>query len=239
MKIKSFIAAATAAIVFAVPASAQDIDLSGPVADQISAFGVPDTATYGQTFTVGAENALNSFTMYLGGNESAGRDGGTINFRAYVYAWNGARAVGGAIYTSDEQQFGFTSDGAVQAFNFDTTGTTLVSGNRYVAFLTTSGVLNNSSGSAWMPTAGALGTDAYSGGDFVYFNNGTQFASLTARDWDYAGGVFGDAQFKADFSAGATSGVPEPAAWGMLIGGFGFAGAAIRRRRAVGSLRLA
>jgi hypothetical protein len=28
-----------------------------------------------------------------------------------------------------------------------------------------------------------------------------------------------------------TGGVPEPAAWGMLIGGFGLAGAAVRRRR--------
>lgn len=30
---------------------------------------------------------------------------------------------------------------------------------------------------------------------------------------------------------GGSGGVPEPAAWGMLIGGFGLAGAAMRRRR--------
>jgi hypothetical protein len=33
--------------------------------------------------------------------------------------------------------------------------------------------------------------------------------------------------------------VPEPAAWGMLIGGFGFAGAAMRRRRSQGALSVA
>jgi hypothetical protein len=37
----------------------------------------------------------------------------------------------------------------------------------------------------------------------------------------------------------SVAGVPEPAAWGMLIGGFGLAGAAMRRRRGEGSLSAA
>lgn len=230
MKIKSLLIAATAALAVAgTPALAQDIDTSGAYVDGIGRFGPTWTSTYGQTFTVGSENALDSFTLYLGG--MLGRSQ-AINFQAYVYAWNGARAVGDAIFTSSLQTFTGTRGNAVQAFSFDTGGIDLVSGNQYVAFLSTAGIANRSESGVWMPTAGAFGSDAYSGGSFVYANI-RNFASLTARDWDYAGsyGAFGDVQFKADFSAGATSGVPEPAAWAMLIGGFGLAGGAVRRRR--------
>jgi hypothetical protein len=37
----------------------------------------------------------------------------------------------------------------------------------------------------------------------------------------------------------SVAGVPEPAAWGMLIGGFGLAGSAMRRRRSQGALSVA
>jgi len=37
----------------------------------------------------------------------------------------------------------------------------------------------------------------------------------------------------------SVAGVPEPAAWGMLIGGFGLAGGAMRRRRGQGALSIA
>jgi hypothetical protein len=37
----------------------------------------------------------------------------------------------------------------------------------------------------------------------------------------------------------SVAGVPEPAAWGMLIGGFGLAGGAMRRRRGQGALSVA
>jgi hypothetical protein len=33
------------------------------------------------------------------------------------------------------------------------------------------------------------------------------------------------------FSIEGTSGAPEPAGWALMIGGFGLAGAALRRRR--------
>jgi hypothetical protein len=40
-------------------------------------------------------------------------------------------------------------------------------------------------------------------------------------------------------TASGTPGVPEPAAWGMMIGGFGLAGAALRRRTSTSVLRTA
>jgi hypothetical protein len=36
-----------------------------------------------------------------------------------------------------------------------------------------------------------------------------------------------------DFTGGAGPGVPEPASWALMIGGFGLAGAALRRRRSL------
>ncbi|MBC9034685.1 PEPxxWA-CTERM sorting domain-containing protein [Sphingomonas sp. JC676] len=233
MKLNLFIGAAALALGLAsAPAMAQDIDTTGTYGGDISSFGTPNTATYGQTFTVGAENALNSFTMYLDSGS-----GGALNFQAYVYAWTGSRAVGNALFASTTQQFNGSSYGNPVAFDFNTGSLNLVSGQQYVAFVTTAGVANSGYASAYMPFNG-WGTDTYAGGDFVYFNNGTDFAQLTARNWDCTGCGFGDAHFKADFTAGISA-VPEPAAWGMLIGGFGLAGGMMRSRARKGRTAIA
>lgn len=219
----AFKALGLAAAMLAVPASAATIDTSGAYVAKIDSFGARSTPVYGQTFTVGSDNALNSFTFFLGG--------GAVNVRAYVYAWNGNRAVGGAYYASDARSFGGTTGTAFDALRFDVGAIDLVSGGRYVAFLTTAGLTQPSGAGAWMPTAGTFGSNPYGGGDFVYANAGDSAASLLARDWDASAGVLGDVQFRAEFSAGATSGVPEPAAWALLIGGFGLTGGMLRGRR--------
>lgn len=58
---------------------------------------------------------------------------------------------------------------------------------------------------------------------FGWNGGGVSSFSITTTDQDFA---FGDIYFGA-------SGVPEPAAWGMLISGFGLAGAAMRRKQNV------
>ena len=57
--------------------------------------------------------------------------------------------------------------------------------------------------------------------------------------YDSPGGAFAGPQGTGDEAWGlrditvnATGGVPEPASWALMIGGFGLAGAALRRRRA-------
>jgi hypothetical protein len=224
---KSLICAAAFALaIVAAPAQAQDIDTVGTFHQDITNFGPAPSgaATFGQTFTVGGENALNSFTMYLDGGA-----GLPLNFQAYVYAWNGSRSVGDALYTSGLQTFTGSIEGNPTAFMFDTGAIDLVSGAQYVAFLSVTGLANDHRAFAGMPTSGEFLEDTYAGGDFVYSNSAT-FAGLNARDWDMPGGVFGDVQFKADFSKGVSP-VPEPAAWAMMIGGFGLAGGMIRSRR--------
>jgi hypothetical protein len=58
---------------------------------------------------------------------------------------------------------------------------------------------------------------AGSGGDGVSYQD--FFGARSPLDSDVA------------FSIQGTSGAPEPAGWALMIGGFGLAGAALRRRR--------
>lgn len=65
--------------------------------------------------------------------------------------------------------------------------------------------------------------------------NGSGFAiRWTDRDVDGSdhGLAIDDLKLTATLASPPPSGVPEPAAWAMLIGGFGIAGAALRRRPA-------
>ena len=51
--------------------------------DAVAPFGQPDTATYGQTITVGADTHLQDFTFYVDD------DLAPVTFAGYVAAWNG------------------------------------------------------------------------------------------------------------------------------------------------------
>lgn len=220
----AFAFAAAAAASFAVPASAATtIDTTGGAfAGDISPFGVTDTSTYGQTFAVGADNFLNSFSLYLSGSPQA-----AIQFKAYVYNWDGSKATGSALFSSNLQQY---AGSAAQEFSFDTTGLQLNNGSRYVAFLSTAGLqAGRPLATATMPF---VNSTTYAAGDFVYYNTGNNFAQLTNSDWDCGdncSGAYGDAYFKASLSSGVAA-VPEPATWAMMILGMGAVGYAMRRR---------
>jgi hypothetical protein len=79
-------------------------------------------------------------------------------------------------------------------------------------------------------TPSTPGAPACAGGGFCPFVPiGVTFAG-TAMSVDF-GGSANQVAFAAITINSSTPGVPEPAAWGMLIGGFGLAGAAMRTRR--------
>jgi hypothetical protein len=75
---------AVAALVIASSAQAQNIDTTGNTNQIVYPFGSPDTATYGQTFTAGASDTLNSFSLFLNGT------GSSLTFRGYLAEWNGS-----------------------------------------------------------------------------------------------------------------------------------------------------
>ncbi|MBW4675069.1 MAG: PEP-CTERM sorting domain-containing protein [Desmonostoc geniculatum HA4340-LM1] len=166
-------------------------------------FGEENTATYGQTFTVGSDNVLNDFTFFL--NDFDGQPD-VVDFAAYVAEWDGFKATGPILYQSAPQST--TNAPGFEQFTFDTGGISLTSGKQYVAFLSASNFFDGTTGLAGL---GATGLQSvYSGGDFVFYNNGSDFSLLTQNTWDDIGsGSYGDSAFKVSFSQ-ATASVPEP-----------------------------
>lgn len=186
-------------------------------------WGIPNTATYGQTITAPAtDNVLTGFTFEL--NVPAG-----VPYTADVYAWDGSKATGTALYQSAPQ----TTAGPSSAFvptTINTGGVALTSGQQYVLFLTTSGVqgaLANVGGS-WGQTQSQ---DIYGGGSFVFLNNGNDPSQLTTQNWDqnYLG-QGADLAFSANFTSGAASAVPEPGSVALFFG-LATAGAGLLRKR--------
>jgi hypothetical protein len=201
-----------AAVVAGTPALATTvIDTTGGAGKfELGSFG--GSTTYGQTFTVGGDTVLNSYSMYLTKMTSE-----SFQFKSYIYQWNGTGVTGPALFTSGLQQ---ASIGTDRQYAFSTTGLQLASNMQYVALMTVDGVPNTNAFGTMMPV---VANTTYSGGNFVYTNSNT-----FGGRWDCSAQCsFGDAWLKASFS----SAVPETATWGMMIAGFGVMGAALRTRR--------
>lgn len=190
----------------------------------IDAMGESNTATYGQTFTVGSDNVLNDFTFWLADRN----DPAPVDFAGYVMAWDGSKATGNILYQSGQRST--TSAVGMEKFTFNTGGTNLTSGQQYVAFLSASNFFDGVSSLANM---GSLRTNVYNGGDFVYYNNGSNFSALTINSWDCTGGCFGDAAFTANFSSASAQSVPEPSSsLGLFVFGTFVASKVLKRKKA-------
>jgi hypothetical protein len=193
----------------------------------ITPLGEPNTATYGQTFTVGADTVLQDFTFYLKSISSPD----AVDFAGYVMAWNGTRATGGVLFESAPQTFAGPTN-IFTPVTINAGGLQLQSGQQYVAFFSASKFFDGSTGLATMGSS-----TGYAGGSFVYYNNGSNFSLLTTNTkWDFTGDSLTDAAFTMHLTAAAAAdplpAAPLPnAAWGglALMGVFGLS--RLRRRK--------
>lgn len=186
-----------ALLAFCMPASAQNID-THPAwngSQFISSWGVPNTATYGQTITPTAgQTRLSGFTfnLFQAGGATAPQ------YQAFVYAWDGtnSRITGSALFTSGV--FTAPTGAAFTPVSINTGTVVLTPGQQYVLFLTTSTVSGQSEGNyRW----GSVNNATYAGGRFVFRNNGTDFSQLSTTSWSF---INEDLAFTALLSGGNT-----------------------------------
>jgi hypothetical protein len=174
--------AAVAAIGLAALAQAQSIDTAAQWngTSFINAWGAPNTATYGQTFTArNTQFSLENFTFYM-----LRQSGTPPQYQAFVYEWNSAanRVVGNALYTSAIQ----TAPGGTDynAVTINTGRLALQPGKSYVLFLTLSSVPGGVQPNSAYRYGALPGNAAIANGQFVYFNNSTFFSQLLSSIWN-------------------------------------------------------
>jgi len=196
--------------------------LSTPGGDgTISTFGRPNTQTYGQTFrTPAVDTRMQNFSFWIT-NSSA------FEMKGYVFAWDGAKATGSALFMSDLL---FAPVGEFMKTTVQTGGLNLVAGGSYVFFLSTSGLQGEGGASMeW----NSYGADTYVDGTFVYLNhdeNGDEQAEWTADEWSTWSPTT-DLRFEANFNTMDQNVVPEPSTYVLMATGLMGLGAVARRRR--------
>lgn len=181
----------------------------GSLDSSVAPFGTPDTATYGQTITTGnTAQLLQSFSFNLTALDAA--------FTVEVGTWTGTN-VGEVLYRSDP--FSFTAQSEFTEITASP-GVTLNANSQYVLYFTTSGIQDNQVSTN---SFGFTADTAYTGGTFVYLNNGNDREQLTSAPWNTTLG--GDLAFSATLAP-----VPEPSTYGLMLLGLGLLGVFARRK---------
>lgn len=212
-----------ATALFAGQAAAQNIDTTAAANGALGNFGVPNAATFGQTITIPAGSTqLLSFGFEMQNVPS------TVVFRGEVYRWDGTnnRAIGPALYESAVRS---TTGAPRELITFSPPGgVTVIPGQKYVIFATTSRDQAGASGfGQWRSSS----SNPYAGGEAAYINSGANPALWTTGSWFVQAAY--DWSFVANFNAPPAP-VPTLSEWAMILFGLVLAGGAVvmvQRRR--------
>jgi hypothetical protein len=227
---KKLLAAAVAVAAFsAVPAHAETISnpnagsTVGPLCGWPYQGGGCQTVFVGESFAASTTGKLTNLQFTLNGGSNL------TSVQAIVYALDGSLATtftpGAELWRSDAVA------GTSGLLEFNPTGLKLTAGQNYVAFLTT--YYTTGTGSANVSSCNPF-TSVPCGVTNLNPNLGR---AITGRalgsnldELSFTQVVNGSQDLT--FSATITA-VPEPAAWALMIGGFGLVGGAMRRRTRV------
>jgi|SRR5215469_11942561 len=177
--------------------------------------GDPNTATYGETFMAptNGDNVLESFSFYFINYNTPG----TIDMSAYIAPWTGTMA-GTPLYVSPEIHYANPGDANL---SFSTGGLALTPGAEYVMFLSVSQYYDTNG-----LTGAAGGSSTIPGGNFVYYNNGSNFNELFTHSWDDTGSK-PEWAVTANFT---TAPVPEPSVFALFLTVIALVGIVARKR---------
>ena len=204
------------------PAAAQTINTLPNQNDSIAAFGVSQTATFGQTIISPITGSLLNFTF------NVNNFGGTpIKADAEVYAYSSATSKASGPALSQSAPFTIAANNT-NTFTLvtATSGAAVTAGSKYVILFTTSGLESGQPISA--AGFGISPKTSYSSGAFVYMNNGDDHSQLTSSTFTtFVQGS--NLAFKANFGPAA---VPEPSqTLAFACGALGLIGMVTARRR--------
>lgn len=158
---------------------------------EVSAFGCPNTTTYGETITVPAgATSLEKFSF-----EMVNLNSGSMVLRGEVYAWDGSKATGSALWEGKPRTISF-SDGLFHKVTFKPGVLPVTAGQQYVLFASIDKDFEQCQG-GYVLGWGFDNSDVYSGGGFVYQNNGGDESQWTLTPWNTFGGS--DVAFRARF----------------------------------------
>ena len=214
--------AATIAFLMAgttVSLSAQTVISTTGGGAPVGPFGKPTAQTFGQTITAPGNSVLQSFTFYLS-------PAGSLVFKAYVFPWDpiAARATGSALFTS-APIIGPIGSGFIPVTVFVGSGIPLDPGSMYTLFFSSSGQ-SEIGEAAVLSTFDSPAANQYSGGAFVYINNGENTGAWTTQPWSTdRQGPGSDIRFQAVFVA-----APEPSTFVLVA--VGLMGICLVSRRA-------
>jgi len=154
-------------------------------------FGCPNTTTYGQVITIPAnKHFLNKFVFSF-----INLNSGSMVVRGEVYAWDGSKATGSALWEGTPRTISF-NDGVFHRYHFDTGVTAVTPGQQYVVFASIDKDFEQCQG-GYLLGWGSVDDSSYAGGTFVFQNNGGDESQWTTSPWS----TFGiDLAFRAELT---------------------------------------